>query len=275
MDHDISLLVPELWCRLAPKNATPATSSPPASSNASTDFEYHGETIMASRLGYRITHKFVSAFFGRIFDNPAKVLDDEILRPETQDFPAYVDGIRNICEAQRRVARQYLEDGSIEDACPPLKALLHILARGEYEGMNAHSPEFRQLFSREYVLKSQWYQARLKAKQKIDIALWQRHLAALNEFLGKPTYRAEAIRLGITHRKNVAQAEFIRTTSPAYLDLLSGTLGPIRASPRIKNCRERRGISVPPTLPRDRSNQLLVMRKAPSGIPTSSNPSGS
>ncbi len=225
MDHDISLLVPELWCRLAPRERDPRNMIAAGQLERLTDFEYHGETILASRLGYRITHKFVSAFFGRIFDNPAKVLDDEILRPETQDFPAYVDGIRHICEAQQRVARQYLEDGSIEDACPPLKALLFILARGEYEGMNAHSPEFRQLFSRDYVLKSDWYQARLKAKQKIDSALWQRHLFSLNEFLTKSTYRSEAIRLGITHRKNIAQAEFIRATSPAYLDLLSGTLG--------------------------------------------------
>jgi len=225
VDHDISLLIPELWCRLAPRERDPRNLIAAGQLERLTDFEYHGELVRASRLGYRITHKFVSAFFGRIFDNPAKVLDDEILRPETQDLPAYVDGIKNICEAHQRVAKQYLEDGSIEDACPPLKALLNILAKGEYEGMNAHSPEFRQMFSREYVLKSEWYQARLKAKQNVDSALWQRHLAALNEFLNKPMYRAESIRLGITHRKNIAQANFIRATSPAYVDLLMGTLG--------------------------------------------------
>src|SRR5207244_4294802 len=155
----------------------------------------------------------------------AKVLDDEILRPETQDFAAYVDGIKNICETQQKVAKQYLEDGSIEDACPPLKTLLYIMANGENEGKDAHHPDVRAMFTRDYLMKSDWYKARLKAKQAVDSALWQRHMSYLNEFMNKPAYRNEAIRLGLTHRKNFVQAESIRAGSPAYLDLLVGTLG--------------------------------------------------
>jgi hypothetical protein len=190
-----------------------------------TDFDHGGERVLASRLGYRITQKFVSEFFGRLFDNPAKVLDEEILRPETQDFAAYVDGIRNICEAQQKVAKLYIDDGAIEDACPPLKALLHIMAHGEYQGMTAQSPELRALFTREELLKSDWYKQRLRTKQQVDIRLWQRHLAYLTDFLAKPAYRSEAIRLGVTHRKNVVQSELMRASSDAYLDLLVGTLG--------------------------------------------------
>src|SRR5439155_3986197 len=104
------------------------------------DFAYEGETILASRLGYRITSAFVRAFFGRIFDNPLKVFDEAILKPETQDFAQYVDGIKNITEAQQRVASEYLQDGSIADACPPLRALLSIMAMGTYDGKDAHDP---------------------------------------------------------------------------------------------------------------------------------------
>jgi hypothetical protein len=225
VDHDISLLVPEVWCRLAPRERDPRTMIEAGHLERLTDFDHGGEKILASRLGYRITSKFVSAFFGRIFDNPAKVLDDEILRPETQDMAAYIDGIRHICEVQQRVAKQYLEDGSIEDACPPLKALLHIMASGSYEGKDAHHPDIRSLFSRDYVVKSDWYRARLQAKQAVDAALWQRHLAYLNDFMNKPAYRNEAIRLGLTHRQNFVQSELLRATSPNYLDLLNGTLG--------------------------------------------------
>jgi hypothetical protein len=50
-------------------------------------------------------------------------------------------------------------------------------------------------------------------------------MSYLNEFMNKPAYRNEGIKLGLTHRKNFVQAEFIRATSPAYLDLLAGTLG--------------------------------------------------
>jgi hypothetical protein len=225
VDHDISLLVPELWCRMTPRERDPRTLIASGHLERLTDFEYHGEKILASRLGYRITHRFVSAFFGRVFDNPAKVLDDEILRPETQDFAAYIDGIKHICEVQQRVAMQYLDDGSIEDACPPLKVLLHIMAHGHHDGRDAHDADIRAMFTRDYVLASDWYGRRLKAKQAIDVALWQRHLAYLTDFMAKAAYRNEAIRLGLTHRKNFVQAELLRATSPAYLDLLKGTLG--------------------------------------------------
>ena len=97
------------------------------------DFEHNGEKVLASRLGFRITNRFVSGLMGKIFDNPHAVFTDEILQPERQDLDMYVDGVNHIVETQQRVARQYLQDGSIEDACPPLRALLHIMADGEYQ----------------------------------------------------------------------------------------------------------------------------------------------
>ena len=132
--------------------------------------------IPASRLGYRITHGFVRTYFGRIFDNPAKVFDDAILRPETQDAAQFADGILNIVEAQRKVAAEYLADGSVADACPPLQALLHIMATGSWNGKDVHHPDVRALFTRDYLLGSYWYKARLKQKQRVDVALWHRHV---------------------------------------------------------------------------------------------------
>ena len=100
--------------------------------------------MLASRLGYRITAKFARTFLGRVFDHPARVFDEAFLRPETQDLEAFVDGVHNITEAQQRVARQYFEDGSIDDACPPLRALLTIMAEGSFEGKDAHHPDIRR-----------------------------------------------------------------------------------------------------------------------------------
>ena len=121
VDHDISLLIPEIWCRMTPANAIPPSSSREGYLEPLADFEHDGRPVLASRLGYRITTKFARTFFGRVFDHPARVFDEAFLRPETQDLDAFVDGINNITEAQQRVARQYFEDGSIEDACPPLR----------------------------------------------------------------------------------------------------------------------------------------------------------
>jgi hypothetical protein len=78
---------------------------------------------------------------GRMFSDPDQVFTDDMLKPELQDRAAYVDSIENIAEAHRWVAEQYFHDGSMERALPPLKALLHIMARGNYEGKGLDHPK--------------------------------------------------------------------------------------------------------------------------------------
>ena len=48
------------------------------------DIEVDGEKIPASVLGYRINSKFVNTFFGRVFQNPSIVFDEDMLKPELQ-----------------------------------------------------------------------------------------------------------------------------------------------------------------------------------------------
>ena len=225
VDHDISLLVPEVWCRLTPQEREPATMIREGYLEPVQDFEHKGEKILASRLGYRITQRFTRAFFGRVFDNPSKVFDDAILQPETQDLDAFADGVKNITEAQQRVAAAYLEDQSIRTACPPLQALLSIMATGSFEGKDVHHPEIRAMFTRDSLLSSEWYHDRLRCKQQRDIALWKRHVAYLDEFLAKPTHQAEAQRLEVKERRERAAAELIRVSGAEYVTELIGTLG--------------------------------------------------
>src|SRR5437763_2421034 len=59
VDHDISLLVPEIWCRLTPPERDPAFLIQQGYLEPVTDFDHAGERILASRLGYRITGRFV------------------------------------------------------------------------------------------------------------------------------------------------------------------------------------------------------------------------
>ncbi len=79
--HDISMLVPEIWCRLSSKERDPAFLIADGLLEKMEDYEYQGRTIRASRLGYRITARFVRRYFGRVFDNPSKVFDERILKP--------------------------------------------------------------------------------------------------------------------------------------------------------------------------------------------------
>lgn len=119
----------------------------------------------------------------------------------------------------------YFKDGSIEHACPPLLAILHVMAYGSYEGKTINDPALRALFTREALLNSDWYKARLHIKQQREVALWSRHVSSLQEFLARPGYQAEGERLHIAARLRTAQAELERVSGPRYLEELEGTLG--------------------------------------------------
>ena len=225
VDHDISLLVPEVWCRMFPDERNPARLIREGHLEKLADFDFEGRKVLASRLGYRITKKFVHTFLGRVFDNPADVLPEEALRPETQGLAVFAEGIDNIVDAQRRVAELHFQDGSIEDACPPLKALLHVMVHGHYKGMGIDDPAIRQLFTREALLASDWYKERLQVKQEREVALWRRHVHSLVDFLSQPSHLDEAQRLGIPARLERARAELERVSSPHYLEALHGTIG--------------------------------------------------
>ena len=69
------------------------------------DFDHKGKPVLASRLGYRITKRFVTRFFGRIFNHPGTVFTDAMLRPELQCAEIFAEGMDNIVETQRRVAQ--------------------------------------------------------------------------------------------------------------------------------------------------------------------------
>jgi hypothetical protein len=212
VDHDVSLLVPEIWCRMRVEERDPGFLKAHGYLEQVCDFCLDGRTVSASRLGYRITEKFVDHFLGRIFENPDAVFPDQMLRPEKQDLAQFAAGVEAIVETQTRVALQYFEDGSVDAACPPLQALLHIMAHGSYEGMSADAPEIRGLFRRDAMLRSEWYRERLAVKQERDVALWTRHVLAL-----------EGARLG--DRLETARLQLARVSAPAYLLELEGTIG--------------------------------------------------
>ena len=147
------------------------------------------------------------------------------MRPEKQSLEMFVAGVNAIVDAQRRVALNYFEDGSVEAACPPLKALLHIMAHGEYEGMRLDDPRLRALFGREALLESEWYKERLRVKQQRDIALWRRHVAALDDFRKKSADVPASAPFAIEDRLRAAEAQLARVSATSYLTELRGTIG--------------------------------------------------
>jgi hypothetical protein len=224
-DHDISLLIPEIWSRMYIRERDPKFLIENGFLEKVEDFENDGRTIQASRLGYRITESFVATFFGRVFSAPDTVFTDEMLRPEEQSEEDFIDGIDNIVETQKRIAGNYFLDGSIDVACPPLKALLHLMTEGTYEGKTITDPAIRDLFTRENMLASDWYQQRLAAKVIVDQNLARRKIEALEDFLNLVSHEGEVDRLNIVGKLAEARAQLKKTTDPAYVETLIGTTG--------------------------------------------------
>ena len=225
MDHDISLLVPEVWCRMRGEERNPKYLIEGGYLERCEDFTDAGNKILASRLGYRITRRFVRTFFGRIFNHPHLVFSDKMLRPENQDWEIFVDGMDNIVTTHKRVAEGYFRDGSIKYACPPLFALLTIMVDKTYEGKDLQHPDVRALFTLDTMLTSEWYKERLACKQANDHRLWERNVRYMDSFLAKPGYSEEAERLGIRSRLAAARKSLKRVKSRAYLDHLQGSIG--------------------------------------------------
>lgn len=225
VDHDISLLIPEIWSRLTPEDRDPKKLMEHGALEKLEDFEYNGQTVLASRLGYRITKIFSLRCLNRLFDEPTAVFNEKMLKPELQGLDDYVDGINNIVEAQEKVALRYFEDGSIESAIPPLKILLHIMAYGSFEGKNISDPELRNYFDRDYILNSDWYKDRLALKQKKDISFYDSQIAYLEAFISNPNNDLLVSEMNIKDRLSSVKTMYNKAKSEDYLDSLVGTIG--------------------------------------------------
>jgi len=225
VEHDISLLIPEIWCRIPVSQRDAGYMIKHGYLEKLEDFVYDEKQIIASRLGYRITTQFVHAYMGKIFDNPNVVFEEALLRPETQDIDAYVDGICNIVEAQQGVARGYIKDGSVENACPPLEALLYIMAEGNFKGMDIGHPDIRNMFTSDYLLKSDWYQQRLSIEQKRNINNWQRHAAYISIALDSGRFTDESEQTDLKNKLVEVEQQLDYLHSSEYLDSLQGSIG--------------------------------------------------
>lgn len=200
MDHDISFLVPEVWCRMSEHERDPQRLIEGGYLEKCEDFTYQDRLIPTSRLGYRITTRFVKSYFGRIFNLPHLIFTEEMLRPEQQSLELVVEGMVTIVAVQKEVAEHYFKDGGINLACPPLRALLHIMRDGHYEGKPLSDPAIRQLFTREQLLSSDWHQQFIAAREASEKTLWQRKENYLKAFVENPANTEIAEHLDLKER---------------------------------------------------------------------------
>ena len=158
--------------------------------------------------------------------HPQAIFTQAILRPETQDPQVFADSVAVMAATHERVAQSYITDGTIASACPPVRALLEIMAHGRSdEGLTLDSPEFRAMFTREGVLSSSWYAARLDAAQAAEVASADAGIAALEGFLADGADSDVVQRLGLTERLAQVRRARDEAASATHRDGLVGTLG--------------------------------------------------
>jgi hypothetical protein len=226
VDHDISMLIPEVFSRMTDDERSAANLIAEGCLERVEDTEIDGRPVRASRLGYRMTQKFARKYFGRIFLHPHVVFTADMLRPELQDEGIYADSLDIIVETHRRVAQSYFDDGTIELAIPPLRALLEIMANGTTaDGHDLDSAEVRGLFDRDTVLNSDWYAERLDSKRQWAQNRAQAVVDRLEGFAGVPENAEASERLDVPSRLTAARAELDRFGSDDYRAALVGTLG--------------------------------------------------
>ena len=226
VDHDISMLVPEVFSRMTPAERDARALIAEGCLERLEDFEFEGKPVLASRLGYRMTAGFARKYFGRIFLHPHVVFTPEMLRPELQDPAIFAESVAVTVTTHQRVAQAYFDDGTVALAIPPLRALLEIMANGvTAEGWQLDSPEFRFQFTRESVLGSDWYRERVDAKQAAAAGRAAAGLAAIERFVTTPGNEEPSERLGMPARIKAAKAELAKFASPEWRQSIVGTVG--------------------------------------------------
>jgi hypothetical protein len=225
VDHDISLLIPEVWSRLRVGENAPRLLIERGYLERVEDYEKDGRIIPAGRLGYRITKRFAHEYFGRIFHDPDSVFPEDMLQPELQDANIYAESILNIEASQKRVAQAYFRDGSAELACPPIRALLEIMASEEIDDSRLRDPAFRDLFKPDAILSSDWYQARIDSRIGYMKGFWDGSINYLEKFLEAKANAEAAQYMHIKEKIAFCKDARGDLDEPDYRRTLIGSLG--------------------------------------------------
>ncbi len=91
--------------------------------------------------------------------------------------------------------------------------------------MDISNPELRKFFTREYVINSDWYKARLARKQQIDINFQESQIEYINTFINNPLNENTIDELQLNEKIKEAKIQLEYFKSESYLNDLIGTIG--------------------------------------------------
>jgi hypothetical protein len=153
VDHDISLLVPEVFARMSASERSAKSLIAEGCKERLADFEHRGSPVLASRLGYRVTSRFVHGYFGRVFTHPHAVFTDEMLRPNCRTWTSCRRHGQHRRDAPARGA-ELLRRRQPGAGLPAAARAAGDHGAGPPVPATACMPEVRDLFTRESLLAS-------------------------------------------------------------------------------------------------------------------------
>ena len=99
------------------------------------------------------------------------------------------------------------------------------MAYGHYQSKKEDDPAIRNMFTRDYLLQSDWYLTRLKLKQERDAQLWRNNYRYLQQKIDDTLENEVEKRAYLQTRMSDAKKMIETIRSDSYLEQLRGTLG--------------------------------------------------
>lgn len=191
---------------------------------------------------YYFTERGMLEFFGRVFLTSDKTWSKEEIHPWEQNKDLYVQGKETLARYKKKIALEYFNDGSIDVASEPLRAVLHMMVYDEYRFTppgaaepvvwTRESPEYRALFTGEAMLKSAEYRAALEESQRRDCLRLTEQARVLEEFVNENRESLPSAELQMYEGRLIRLKEktgWVKTD--AHLNHILGSIGADRIVP--------------------------------------------
>jgi hypothetical protein len=224
VDHDISMLVPELFSRMWPDERRASNLIADGYLEKLEDFEFDGRRC-CPRLGYRMNERFATTYFGRIFLHPDVVFTDDMLRPEQQDLATFAESMDVIVTHPSAVAQAYFNDAASSWLCRRCAACWRSWPRARPRRLDAGQPRVPRAVHPRVRARQRLYAARLDVKQAADVAHQQLGLDRLREFSAAPENEQVSQRLHLQDRIADAETDLAALIEAGYRESLVGTIG--------------------------------------------------
>lgn len=198
--HDLSIAAKEVFARVQRDELQKQRLLDLGYIDLEPDVEHNGE-ISKGGSYYYFTKLGMLEFFGRVFLTSDSTWSNDQIKPWEQNSELYVEGKKTLNRFKKEIALKYFNDGSIELASQPLKAILHMMAFDKYEFTpppandddtsrivekvvwTRESPEYRALFTSEAIFNSAEYLNAIKEARRRDVELYTQQVTTLESFI--------------------------------------------------------------------------------------------